>query len=632
MGEIIVNRSSRQPRWHLLLALVAVLSLIAAACGDSSGGGDGETSSADGNSGDTEANEDDGDDGEANNSGDDGDGDGDDGDGDDGGEADGDTGVAADAGGTDAGVGDFSGGDPVVGGTLRVGVEAETDGLNPSNNAFAVSATQMANAVFDPLARIDADGNVIPYLAESFTPNDDFTQWTVKLREGITFHDGEPLTSEAIVKSVEATLGSLLVRWAIVPTLNENPGPAVEVIDDLTVQFNLDVPMVGWPRSVTAQLGYAASPAWLDAIAEDEGQAQFPVGTGPFVFDSRRQDEVTRFVRNDDWWGTEAFGQEVYLDAVEFVPLPDGEVRLEQFRSGDLDTVHTTTASQIKAYAELAAEGNAVNIIEDTGEESFVMINTDPNGGGEGANPFVDVRAREALTLATLREEYIEAIGEGILTPANSMFHPSQSEWYNPDIVQAANDPEGAIALAAEFCADQPAFCTDNKINMKFKYVGGSAIQDTIFRLLSAGWSVAFNVEEDTVLQDDYITQVATNDFQVVTWRQFGNADPDIDMLWLQCEAIAPISLNWPRFCNEDRDALMIEQRALADQGERKLLWDQITQNVNETFSYVFLTHTKWTNAFQPNVKGVCGEVGPGGVEMRCFRNGSHRFANIWLE
>ena len=80
-------------------------------------------------------------------------------------------------------------GEPVVGGTLRVGLEADVDGLNPTASALAVSGLTMAQAVFDPLFTFTADGDVVPYLAESITPNADFTEWTLKLREGVTFHD-----------------------------------------------------------------------------------------------------------------------------------------------------------------------------------------------------------------------------------------------------------------------------------------------------------------------------------------------------------------------------------------------------------------------------------------------------------
>ena len=94
--------------------------------------------------------------------------------------------------------------DPVLGGTLRYGIEAETDGINPTESSLSAPGLMMTNAVFDTLAAVAADGTVVPYLAESFTPSEDLKSWTMALRPGITFHDGEPLNADAVVATFEA--------------------------------------------------------------------------------------------------------------------------------------------------------------------------------------------------------------------------------------------------------------------------------------------------------------------------------------------------------------------------------------------------------------------------------------------
>ena len=89
--------------------------------------------------------------------------------------------------------------EPVFGGTLRWGIQAESDGINPTASALSASGLAMMNAVFDTLAFFDVDGNWVPHLAESFTPSADCKTWTMKLREGITFHDGTALNTAAVV-------------------------------------------------------------------------------------------------------------------------------------------------------------------------------------------------------------------------------------------------------------------------------------------------------------------------------------------------------------------------------------------------------------------------------------------------
>ena len=97
--------------------------------------------------------------------------------------------------------------EPVFGGTLRWGLEAEVDGINPTASALSAPGLTMMNAAFDTLAAYDVDGNTVPHLAESFTSSADCKTWSMKLRGGITFHDGTPLNTEAVSVNFLAQYG-----------------------------------------------------------------------------------------------------------------------------------------------------------------------------------------------------------------------------------------------------------------------------------------------------------------------------------------------------------------------------------------------------------------------------------------
>ena len=143
--------------------------------------------------------------------------------------------------------------DPVVGGILRVATEAESDGLNPVANNFAVSAYLMALPMFDPLIAYDADGNWFPYLAESASPVEGTNSWQVTLREGITYHDGSEMTADDMIAAFEAQLADPIISLAVAPSYPaEN---RTEKIDDYTVQYNLIRPSAHFPVSLTGQLG-----------------------------------------------------------------------------------------------------------------------------------------------------------------------------------------------------------------------------------------------------------------------------------------------------------------------------------------------------------------------------------------
>ena len=503
---------------------------------------------------------------------------------------------------------------PVPGGTLRYGLEADVDGLNPTTSALSAPGLMMSNAVFDSLAAIDTEGNAVPYLAESFTPSADFKTWTVKLRSGIKFHDGTDLTSAAVVQAFEAQRGDPLVGLAVKPFFPETGATAV--IDDLTVTFNLLDANAYFPTTVTGQLGYVPSPTWLDAAAADPTLNQKPVGTGPFKYDSRSEDSVTKFVRNDDWWGGE-----VYLDAIEFIPVTDADTRLELLQNGELDALQTTNQGSL---ADLRDDTSLQNLFDDAGEESFIMINSQ-------TAPFDDIRVRQALTYATPRQNYIDLIGLGESRAADQEFTP-ESPYYNPDVKQEGDEPDKAVALATEYCGEKPELCTDGKINMEYQFSGPDVTQTRISEILDEGWSVAFNVTFDELNQQDHIQQTALGAFNVNTWRQFGAEDPSSDNVWLLCRTVGGISLNWPRYCDETRDALLLQAQATTDPAVRADLYKQVVQNVHDAYTYVFFTHTIWANSFTENVRGVCERKSPEGTLLDCATNGRTYFSTTWLK
>jgi len=502
-------------------------------------------------------------------------------------------------------------GEPVVGGTLRVGLEADVDGLNPTASALAVSGLTMAQAVFDPLFTFATDGTVVPYLAESMTPSTDFTEWTLKLRAGVAFHDGTPFTVDAVIKQFEITRNDPLVGLAVRPYYPETD--AVAKIDDLTMVFKPLEPSQYFPSALTAQLGYIASPTWLDALAADPTLEQQPVGTGPFQFDSRTEDSVTKFVRNEAWWGTDLVGP-VYLDAIEFYPVPDADTRTELLLNGDLDIIHTTDTNQFETYRE---DTSLTLDISEDGEEYFLMINT-------AKAPFDDVRVRQALALATDRQGYYDLFNGGEGQLANQMFTPD-SPYYNPDVTQEGNCGENPVA------EDGSALCTDGKVNMEYQWSGPSVLATRIADFYNENWSSLFNVTFDEKSQADHIQEAALGLYNVVGWRQFGAENPGDDRVWLECRNIGGISLNWPRYCSEERDALIKEIANPANPDERTGLLQQLVQNIHDSYAYIFMTHSSWAVVHTDKVHGQCDRIAPEGSPLVCSTNGRMYFHSTWL-
>src|SRR6056297_2937577 len=170
----------------------------------------------------------------------------------------------------------------VYGGAITMGLEAEANGFRPWEDGCAEPCANIARTFFDPLVDQNVDGEYEGLLAESIRPNDDFTVWTVTLRPDVTFHNGVELTAQTIVDmfAVQQT-GS--ISSGLIAT---NGITGVEAVDDLAVAYTLAAPNSAFPAALSGvSLGYVFEPA--AALADGADFSSEPVGTGPFVIESR---------------------------------------------------------------------------------------------------------------------------------------------------------------------------------------------------------------------------------------------------------------------------------------------------------------------------------------------------------
>lgn len=220
-------------------------------------------------------------------------------------------------------------GAPRRGGLVTIGTMAEVNGLNPATTHWDTNGILYANAVYDPLTWVAADGTAQPYLAESLTPNQAYTAWTMALRPGITFSDGSDLTATAVKNNFNVLATSPLTEEAA-------KGIGVDVIDPLTLTYSLDQPRPYFPFTLTTQGGYVVGQGMLDRAAA--GETPDPVGTGPFVYSSWLPNSHFTATRNPRYWRHDV----PYVDQITFVPIPDSNQRAASLQSGSIDLMITT--------------------------------------------------------------------------------------------------------------------------------------------------------------------------------------------------------------------------------------------------------------------------------------------------
>jgi ABC-type transport system substrate-binding protein len=328
-------------------------------------------------------------------------------------------------------------GTPVDGGSLVIGVTTETAGWNPHYTSPAESTSFILASMLEPLASTGADLNAQPFLATSWTPNATFDSWTVKLRDGVVFHNGEKLDATAAKASIDDGVNGGVSGQAVRGLFK-----GVTVVDPLTLQIELTQPWAAFPNSfLDSQIAVMIAPASL--ATPDHGGAH-PVGTGPFEFESWEPGTSITVKKNDTYWQA---GQP-HLDQIVFKVIPDNSSRAAALQTGDLNMMMTTSASDATS---LAGQYQVIKAWHT--EPEMIALNTSSDLGGE-TNPMADVHARRALAYATDRQAVAAVVGEGVDSPT-SPFAPD-SPWGRPE--DQNNYPEHDVDQAK---AEVEAYKTD---------------------------------------------------------------------------------------------------------------------------------------------------------------------------
>ncbi len=266
-------------------------------------------------------------------------------------------------------------GDPVNGGTLVFGLEADTaNAWAPYRASYQTSGYFPLTAISDTLFAVTDEDETYPLMVESVEHNDDYTEWTLHIREGITFHDGTPLDGAAVKFNIDATRSAPLTAGALT-AIDTVTASGQDVV--ITTKGG---PWVALPSYFGyGGTGYMMSPTWLASLPDipqrteggpvydaavaatpADGNPAAPVGLGAFRFESYTPGNGNTFraVRNEDYWrGPNGItGEELpYLDAIEAVVAVDVDSRANGVRSGQFDAMHTANSD---AISQLLDEGS----------------------------------------------------------------------------------------------------------------------------------------------------------------------------------------------------------------------------------------------------------------------------------
>jgi peptide/nickel transport system substrate-binding protein len=497
-------------------------------------------------------------------------------------------------------------GRPQRGGDLVFSVEGETDGWDPIANIWSKNAHYVASAVYDPLAVVNKDGDVDPYLAEAIEHNEDYSEWTLTIPDGITFHNGEGLDAEGVRANLEARKAAGLNIFLL-----KNVGP-IEVVDGNKVRITLvdaetgePFPWVAFDHLFTQQSGYIVPPS-LIGTGELE---RHPIGTGPFVFESWEPDKAFKATRNDDYWGTDENGDPLpYLDSIEFQPITDPAVRAQALESGDIDALLTDDPTSARSLDEKGFE----TVTDTVGEEAYVFLNT-------SLPPLDNPIARKALATATDAQSVVDILFEGELDVASSPFHPTE-RWYDADTGYPEFDLEKAKDLLAQYEEEtgQPLSFT----------LSSTPSEKSVNSLLQQQWAEAgIEVELEELEFAQFTASLIGGDLQAGSISNFGYADPDFMYVFFHPDFVEP-GINFPKIDIPVVGEAFDEARQNPDFEARRRAYAEAMRAWNAEHPHVWLYHVLNALVAKPEVNGLTVEesVGFGRVDSKPF------IARIWID
>src|ERR1041385_3369081 len=328
-----------------------------------------------------------------------------------------------------------------AGQTLRIGLAEDPDILDPT-----LARTFVGRIVFaglcDKLFDLDERLNVVPMLATSYSWSADHRALTLKLRHGVTFHDGEKFDAAAVKYNIQ--------RHKTMPGSNRRgevaPVESVDVVDPLTARLTLSAPFAPLLAQLTDRAGMMVSPKAAKAAGEKFG-AQ-PVCSGPFRFVERIAQDRIVLERYPGYWNK----AEVHFDRIVYLPIVDATVRLANLRAGQLDFIERMAASDVPSM-----KGDARFKIAKVVEIGYqgITINVGKSDEAKKTALGKDARVREAFELSLDRQGIVDVAMDGEAQAGNQWVAPTSS-WYAKNVPIPKRDLAKAKQLLAAAGAPNP--------------------------------------------------------------------------------------------------------------------------------------------------------------------------------
>ena len=463
--------------------------------------------------------------------------------------------------------------------TLRIGLAEDPDILDPSLARTFVGRIVFAS-LCDKLVDIDEKLTIVPQLATSWQWSADNKALTMKLRPGVTFHDGEKFDAAAVKFNIERhkNIAGSNRRGELLPV------STVDVVDDMTVKLNLSAPFSPLLTVLADRAGMMVSPKAAQAMPTNFGTK--PVCSGPFKFVERVAQDRIVVERFANYWDK----GKIHFDKITYQPIVDATVRLANLKSGQLDFIERVAPADIASIKKENKLGIAR--ITELGYQG-ITINTAKSDLAQ-KNPLGrDPRVREAFELSLDRAGIVKVAMDGEAEAGNQWVPPSNS-FYARNVPIPKRDVARAKALLKEAGVTNPTFTlmtpTTSDAQRLAQVVQAMAKE--------AGFDVKIQATEFATSLN--LADKGQFDAYVLAWS--GRADPDGNLFsFYGCKQ----PLNYHGECRANWDELLNRSRNTLDTAGRIKVFATLAAEVVKERPIIYLYHRNWLWAFNKKLTGM---------------------------
>src|SRR5712675_795014 len=465
--------------------------------------------------------------------------------------------------------------------------------------------------MFDQHVQQNSLGSIVPDLAIGWSWNEDGTDLTFPLREGVKWHDGRPFTAKDVKCTWDLLTGKSSEKFRINPRKSWYRNlEEVTTNGDFEATFRLKRPQPAF----LALLASGFSPVYPCHVSPRD-MRQHPIGTGPFKFVEFKPNETIKVTRNPDYWKS----GRPYLDGIEYTIIKNRKTAILGFISGKFDMTFPYQVT-IPLLRDVQSQmPQAICELRPNNVRSALLVN-------HNAPPFDNPDLRRAMALSLDRKGFIDILGEGQFKIGAVMMPPPEGIWgMPPDMLRAlpGYDPDvQKNRTEARKLMENLGYGPDRRLPVKIMIRDVPEFRDNAVILADQLKQIYIDGELDPIDTVNFFPKIFRKDYQVSIGLQAGEIDePDQEFYGrYACGA----QLNLTGYCKRELEQRFDRQSMEPDQEKRKQLVWEIDKKLQEDGARPIIAHYRQATCWQPRVKGLT-------MMVSSIFNG-WRFEDVWLD